>query len=41
MNSACYKPEWADNELCPIDTGEIDDCKDCYWFFIFGGQNDL
>lgn len=31
MRWTCTKPEWADNEPCPLDTGEMEDCADCYW----------
>lgn len=31
MKHDCGKPEWADGEPCPIDTGELEDCADCYW----------
>lgn len=24
MNYDCMKPEWADNEPCPLDTGELE-----------------
>ena len=25
------KPEWADNEPCPLDTGELENCAECVW----------
>ena len=29
----CDRPEWADDEDCPIDTGELDDCtEDCPYY---------
>lgn len=28
---SCGRPEWADNEECPIETGEVKDCAECYW----------
>lgn len=31
MKSYCGKPEWADEEPCPIDTGELEDCAECTW----------
>ena len=31
MKYECGKPEWAENEPCPIDTGELEDCAGCYW----------
>ncbi len=31
MRYCCMKPEWADNEPCPIDTGEYQDCAECTW----------
>lgn len=31
MKYECGKPEWAENEPCPIDTGELEDCAECYW----------
>jgi hypothetical protein len=27
----CDKPEWADKEPCPLDTGEFEDCSECEW----------
>lgn len=27
----CGRPEWADNEECPIEIGEAENCADCYW----------
>lgn len=32
MRGYCGKPEWADEEPCPLDTGEYDDCVECSWF---------
>ena len=29
MQYTCAKPEWEDNEPCPIDTGELEDCAEC------------
>ena len=29
MKYVCMKPEWADNEPCPIDTGEYEPCASC------------
>lgn len=31
MKYDCGRPEWADGESCPIDTGELEDCADCFW----------
>lgn len=31
MNGECMRPDWTE-ELCPLATGEVDDCKECYWF---------
>lgn len=31
MKYGCGKPEWADEEPCPIDTGELEDCEECVW----------
>lgn len=31
MKHDCGKPEWADSEPCPINTGELEDCADCIW----------
>ena len=25
----CGMPEWAEEEDCPIDTGEIEECAEC------------
>ena len=30
MKYECGKPEWAENEDCPIETGELEDCEGCY-----------
>ena len=27
MKYDCMKPEWADNEPCPLDTGELENCS--------------
>jgi len=27
----CTKPEWAENDPCPIDTGELEECAGCVW----------
>lgn len=32
MSYSCPRPEWADDDPCPIDTGEVDDCKACEWY---------
>lgn len=32
MSYSCPRPEWADDDPCPIDTGEVDDCKECEWY---------
>ncbi len=32
MKGICAKPEWADNEPCPLDTGELEECDGCSWF---------
>lgn len=32
MKGYCAKPEWAENEACPLETGELEKCKECYWF---------
>lgn len=29
MSDNCGRPEWALEEDCPIDTGEVDNCEDC------------
>lgn len=31
MKYDCMKPEWADNEPCPLDTGELENCAECVW----------
>jgi hypothetical protein len=31
MKYECGKPEWAENEDCPIETGELEDCEGCYY----------
>lgn len=31
MKYDCGKPEWADNQPCPLDTGEVEECEDCTW----------
>ncbi len=31
MKYRCDKPEWTDNDPCPIDTEEYDDCSECEW----------
>ena len=31
MKYECGKPEWVDNEPCPIDTGELEECEGCAW----------
>ena len=31
MKYYCMKPEWADNEPCPIDTEELENCAECAW----------
>ncbi len=31
MRYRCNKPEWADNEPCPIGTGEFKGCEGCIW----------
>lgn len=31
MKYECGKPEWADNEPCPIDTEELEECEGCAW----------
>ncbi len=31
MKYDCGKPEWAENEPCPMDTGKLEDCADCVW----------
>ncbi len=28
---SCGRPEWADEEDCPFETGEVKDCAECYW----------
>ena len=28
---SCGRPEWAENEECPFETGEVQDCAECYW----------
>lgn len=32
QNGYCGKPEWADEEPCPLDTEELDDCRECIWW---------
>lgn len=27
----CGMPELAEEEDCPIDTGEIEECEECFW----------
>lgn len=31
MKYDCMKPEWADKEPCPLDTGELENCAECVW----------
>lgn len=31
MSYICGRPEWADDEDCPLDTGEAENCEDCRW----------
>ena len=31
MKCECEKPDYAVDEDCPLDTGEIDHCEDCAW----------
>lgn len=31
MKRVCGKPEWAELEPCPMDTGELEDCAECAW----------
>ena len=31
MKYDCGKPEWAEMEPCPLDTGELEDCAECTW----------
>lgn len=31
MKYDCGKPEWAEEELCPLDTGELEECEGCVW----------
>lgn len=32
MSYSCPRPEWADDDPCPIVTAEMDDCKECPWY---------
>jgi hypothetical protein len=25
----CQRPEWAEDETCPLDTGEYESCAEC------------
>lgn len=27
----CGKPEWADEEPCPLETEEVESCAECSW----------
>ncbi len=27
----CGSPEWVYNEECPLETGKVQDCFECYW----------
>ena len=31
MRYCCMKPEWAEDDPCPIDTEEYEDCAECVW----------
>lgn len=31
MKYDCGKPEWAEMEPCPLETGELEDCAECAW----------
>lgn len=31
MKYDCVKPEWAEMEPCPLETGELEDCAECTW----------
>lgn len=31
MKYDCRKPEWAEMEPCPLETGELEDCAECAW----------
>lgn len=28
---SCGKPDWAAEEDCPMDTGELERCEECPW----------
>ena len=28
---SCGRPDWADEEDCPFETGEAYNCAECYW----------
>lgn len=32
MRGYCTKPEWAEIEPCPINTGELEECDECAWY---------
>ena len=31
MRYYCMRPEWVDDEPCPIGTEEIENCAECAW----------
>lgn len=31
MKYDCGKPEWAEMEPCPLETGELEECAECTW----------
>lgn len=31
-NGYCSRPEWADEQPCPLDAEKLEDCQDCEWW---------